>query len=182
MSTRCNREPAGWVVMESRWLQTSIWRKRIGPEVGIEATKRMLNFRCSSVAGDMRLMQSEPTKKDNILRPCMVAEQSSMLTSRQRRWHMNGRNIGSDWPWFHLCSESVRNKQMKGISYSLWSTPKRHTRRSIIVWEAIGRVSEFSATKSFGEKERNSNVVRGTMWRKKVISKLLGWCRWGKGF
>ena len=33
---------------------------------------------------------------------------------------------------------------------------------------------EFSPTKPFGEKERNSNVVRRTMWRKKVISTFKG--------
>ena len=80
-------------------------------------------------------------------------------------------------------SELLRNKQMEGISYRrTWSSVKRHTHRSITVSEAFGstpfedaRVSEleFSSQKSVGERECNSNVVRWTMWRKKVIGTLV---------
>ena len=66
---------------------------------------------------------------------------------------------------------------MKGISHLVSLAEKRHTHRSITVWEAITapfesacvNEHEFSPIKSFGERECNSKVVRWTMWKKMVI-------------
>jgi hypothetical protein len=48
----------------------------------------MLNFKCSSGAGDVRLMQSEPIKVDKIAKPSLRSMQNSM----KRRRHTNGTN------------------------------------------------------------------------------------------
>ena len=91
---------------------------------------------------------------------------------------MNGRNIDSVRP---SPLNLVRNKTNQGnLVPCTCFLLKRHTHRSITgtVWEAIGDIPfeaapvielEFSPTISFGEMECNSNVVRWTMWRKKVI-------------
>ena len=50
------------------------------------------------MAGDVRLMQSEPIKKDKISKSCMVAQPRWTEISKKHRRHMNGRNIESVGP------------------------------------------------------------------------------------
>lgn len=51
----------------------------------------MLNSRCS---GDVRLMESEPNKKDKILKSSRLSpEERSRWISRKRIWDRNGKNI-----------------------------------------------------------------------------------------
>lgn len=113
-----------------------------------------------------------------------------MLISRKRRWHMNG-EISTQWDL--LCSELVRNKLIRENSYraqiyndspylasNATYTLINYNARTWCRWYhsfKAAHVSEFEFSlppKSIGEREyTNSNVVRCSMWRKKVIDNLL---------
>jgi hypothetical protein len=54
----------------------------------------MMNLRCSSVSGAVRLTRSERMMKDRALRYFMSVQVETRLTTKLRRRHMNGKNIG----------------------------------------------------------------------------------------
>jgi len=116
----------------------------------------------SSVAGDVRLMQSEPIKEDKISKSYVVAESRMVMVLRERRRQKNGRDIDP--------------RRVGPSLYRTEGSKKHHSHRSIIgatPFEAAG-VSEleFSSPKSLGKREYNFNVVRWTIPRKKVSGTL----------
>ena len=151
--------------------------------------KEMLNFRRSSVAGDTRLTQNEPIKKDKISKSYEVRGPRSTSILKKRRRQMNGRNNGIVRP---LCPQfSERYTQMKCISYckhaqkDIPSTPSNatYTGQSLPVGveplvphplklRASASLSSRNENRS-KEIECNFNVVRWAMWWKKVIGILV---------
>jgi hypothetical protein len=79
----------------------------------------MMNLRCSSVSGAVRLTRSERMMKDRALRYFMSVQIERRLTTKQRRRHMNGKNIGCGLSVSFFDEEEFRSGFVKETSYRI---------------------------------------------------------------